>query len=85
MKLRPANKQLDRVVFLFGDDGNVADIEITVRYDVVDDDKLDEDGNPTVRVGDRDTVSVWEALGPDLTKRHANSFGKRMQELAEAI
>ena len=79
MTLSKADHKLEEARFIFDDAGEVVDVQITVNYSVVD----DATGEVESRV--RKTVSVLGKLAPAVSRASANTFGRRLKQLAGRV
>ena len=79
MALIKTDHKLEQVMFTFDGNGDVVDVQIVVNYAVED----DVTGEHETRV--RKTVSVFDSLPPGINRAAANTFGKRVKELAAGV
>ena len=79
MALIKTDHQLEQVMFTFDGNGDVVDVRIMVNYSVED----DVTGEQEARV--RKIVSVFDDLPPGINRATANTFGKRVKELAVEV
>ena len=79
MALIKTDHQLEQVMFTFDGNSDVVDVRIMVNYSVED----DVTGEQEARV--RKIVSVFDSLPPGINQAAANTFGKRVKELAVEV
>ena len=79
MALIKRDHQLEHVMFTFDGNGDVVDVHIAVSYSLED----DVTGEQEARV--RKIVSVFGSLPPGISQATANTFGKRVKELAAGV
>lgn len=79
MALIKTDHQLEHVLFTFDANGDVVDVKIQVNYAVQD----NVTGEQETRI--RKIASVFSSLPPGISQATANTFGKRVKELAAGV